>query len=180
MFFLVYIPLVLYFLIEFMRCSPVKEEKQNRGSTFLIGVVFALMVIVPELIYPFVHIWRLPHYALTIGIIVGLVGVLVRFSAVTTLGRFYSRNVGIQEKHELIQTGWYRIIRHPGYLGTLLTFLGYAIATQSVLSVIINMVLFFVAYSYRIRTEEAALVSQFGDSYRQYQKKTWRIIPFIY
>ena len=163
-----------------MRRSPVKEEKQDHGSTFLVGVIFALMVIVPETIYPFVHVWRLPHDALTVGIFVGLVGVLVRFSAVTTLGRFYSRNVGIQEKHELIQTGWYRIIRHPGYLGTLLTFLGYAIATQSALSVIINVVLFFVAYSYRIRTEEATLVSQFGDSYRQYQKNTWRLIPFIY
>ena len=175
-----YIPLLLYFLSEFMRRSPVQEEKRNRGSTALIGVALALMVTIPEAIYLFVPVWRLPHDATILGIVVGLVGVGVRFSAVTTLGRFYSRNVGIQEQHEVIQTGWYRWIRHPGYLGTLLTFLGYAIAARSWLSVITNIMLFFIAYAYRIHIEETTLVGQFGDVYRRYQKHTWRLIPFIY
>ncbi len=172
--------MILYVFLESMRRAPVKEEKLNRGSSILIVAALTWMIITPTIIHLFVHVWRLPPFAMIVGILVGIAGVWVRFSAIAMLGRFYSRNVGIQEKHELIQTGWYRFVRHPGYLGTLLTFLGFAFATESWLSVIINVVLFFIVYLYRIKVEETALVSHFGDSYRRYQEKTWRLIPFIY
>jgi len=35
MFFIAYLPIFLYLLLEFYRSSPVKEEKQNSGSSFL-------------------------------------------------------------------------------------------------------------------------------------------------
>lgn len=180
MFLLSFVPVILYLFLEFVRREPIKEEKLNRGSSILVGAVFAWMIIIPTIIYLSVHVWRLPSYAIVGGTLVGVAGVWVRYSAIAMLGRFYSRNVGIQEKHDLIRTGWYRFIRHPGYLGTLLTFLGFAFATESWLSVITNAVLFFVAYSYRIKVEETALASHFGDSYRRYQEKSWRLIPFIY
>lgn len=51
MFLIAYLPIFLYLLLEFYRSSPVKEEKQNRGSSFFIGVVFALMLTIPEIMY---------------------------------------------------------------------------------------------------------------------------------
>ena len=36
-----------------------------------------------------------------------------------------------------------------------------------------------IAYSYRISVEEKALVAALGEPYRQYMKRTWRIIPFL-
>ncbi|MEY9972079.1 hypothetical protein ABH966_002453 [Lysinibacillus sp. RC46] len=53
MFFIAYLAIFLYLLLEFYRSSPVKEEKRNRGSSFFIGVVLALMVTIPEIIYFF-------------------------------------------------------------------------------------------------------------------------------
>jgi len=37
-----------------------------------------------------------------------------------------------------------------------------------------------VAYAYRIRTEERMLVEIFGERYREYQKHSKRLIPFIF
>jgi protein-S-isoprenylcysteine O-methyltransferase Ste14 len=175
MFFIAYLPIFPYLLLEFYRSSPVKEE--NRGSSFFIGVVLALMLTVPEIMY-FFSINKIS--LLFFGVIIGLIGVWIRFSSMKILGRFYSRNVGMQGEHRLIQNGLYKYIRHPGYLGSFLTFLGFAISSSSIIAIIINIILFFLAYSYRIKIEERILVTLFGEQYKQYQSKTWRIIPFLY
>lgn len=173
-----YLPVLLYFLLEFFRRNPVREEKQNRGSSILIGAILTWMVIIPTAIHFLITNKVSPF--LYIGIAIGLAGVWIRYSSIKTLGRFYSRNVGVQGEHSIVQNGWYRYIRHPGYLGTFLTYLGFAISTSSLLAVGINILLYFLAYSYRINVEEHILVSRFGEKYKQYQSKTWRLIPFIY
>ncbi|MED0949368.1 isoprenylcysteine carboxylmethyltransferase family protein [Bacillus mobilis] len=178
MFLLAYLPILLYVLLELYRSSPVKEEKQNRGSSFFIGVVFALMLTIPEIMY-FFTVNKI-NSLLFFGVIIALIGVWIRFSSMKILGRFYSRNVGMQGGHKLIQNGLYKYVRHPGYLGSFLTFLGFAISSSSFIAVIINIILFFLVYSYRIKIEERVLITLFGEQYRQYQSKTWRIIPFLY
>jgi len=151
----------------------------NRASSVLIGAVFGWTIMVPIVLF-FVPLFRLPQYTIILGTVISLLGVWIRYSAMTTMGRYYSRSIGIQAEHELIQTGWYRFVRHPGYLGTILTFIGFGLALESWLSLIFNTVLLLVAYAYRIKVEEAALISHFGDSYASYQKHTWRLIPFLY
>ena len=49
----------------------------------------------------------------------------------------------MQGEHKLIQSGLYKYIRHPGYLGSFLTFLGFAISSSSFIAIIINIFLFF-------------------------------------
>ncbi|MGG0291053.1 isoprenylcysteine carboxylmethyltransferase family protein [Bacillus pacificus] len=178
MFLIAYLPIFLYLLLEFYRSSPIKEEKQNRGSSFFIGVVFALMLTIPEIMY-FFTVNKI-HSLLFFGVIIALIGVWIRFYSMKILGRFYSRNVGMQGGHKLIQKGLYKYVRHPGYLGSFLTFLGFAISSSSFIAVIINIILFFLVYSYRIKIEERILITLFGEQYKQYQSKTWRIIPFLY
>ncbi|WP_067624751.1 methyltransferase family protein [Alicyclobacillus acidiphilus] len=186
MFAIAFLPVILYLCLELVRRRPIQEVKMNHGSSFLIGVVFAWMIVVPTLIWLFVShlgywpIGRLWQGTLYLGTLMSLVGVWIRYSAISMLGRYYSRSVGIQAEHKLIQSGWYRWIRHPGYLGTLVTFVGFGLATGSWLSVLFNTSVFFIAYTYRIKTEEMALISHFGESYRHYQERTWRIIPFVF
>src|SRR5216684_1554660 len=36
------------------------------------------------------------------------------------------------------------------------------------------------AYAYRIPIEEAALASALGETYTQYAKRTWRLVPFLF
>ncbi len=36
------------------------------------------------------------------------------------------------------------------------------------------------AYAYRIPIEDAALASALGDGYKQYMKRAWRLMPFLF
>jgi protein-S-isoprenylcysteine O-methyltransferase Ste14 len=94
---------------------------------------------------------------------VGLFGVWIRSSAITTVGRYYSRDIALLGEQTIVETGWYRYVRHPGYLGTFLTYVGFAVSISSLLAVGINVFLFFAAYSHRIKVEERALIEAFGD-----------------
>jgi len=173
MIFFAYFPLLVYFLLEFRRKTPIRENKGNKGSNLLIGSVFMLMILIPTLIYLYHMNGKVKETSWYhwIGICMGLLGVTIRWFAIGRLGRFYSRNVGIQGEHQLIQAGWYKYIRHPGYLGTFLTFFGYSISSGLWVAIVINIILFFIAYSYRIQVEENAMTMEFGKQYIEYQKK---------
>jgi protein-S-isoprenylcysteine O-methyltransferase Ste14 len=36
------------------------------------------------------------------------------------------------------------------------------------------------AYTYRIGVEESALTDALGDPYKQYVRRTWRLVPFVF
>jgi protein-S-isoprenylcysteine O-methyltransferase Ste14 len=57
------------------------------------------------------------------------------------------------------------LLRHPGYGGLLLAWLGAGLATANWAVVLAIPVLMVVAYSYRIAIEEAMLLGAFGDRY---------------
>lgn len=118
--------------------------------------------------------------AFWIGIALVLIGVVIRAVAIVTLGRFFTVNVAIQKEHELIERGMYRHLRHPSYLGSLLSFFGVGLAMGNWLSLAIAFLVPFFAISYRMAVEERALINHFGDRYRDYAHRTKRLIPRIY
>lgn len=178
---LAYIPVILYFLLETIRKKPLEEQRKNRSSTITLAVAQGFMILLPTMIFFYKPMNNHhSHPLFFIGMAFGVVGVLIRATAMQTLGRFFSRNIGIQKQHQLVVTGCYRYIRHPGYLGTLGTFLGFALSTASWLAIVVNILCFFIAYSYRIRVEEDALTACFGSAYLNYKLRTWKLIPFLY
>jgi len=84
------------------------------------------------------------------------------------------------ENHELIETGLYKNIRHPGYLGQLLIFMGTALSFSNWLSVVFMMIPVLIGYINRIIVEERFLTKQMGQKYIDYQKRTKRLIPKMY
>ena len=72
---------------------------------------------------------RLPHGQVfyLIGLVLFVLGLIVRWVAIIHLGRFFTVNVAIAHDHQLITTGPYRYVRHPSYTGTLLIFLGFGL-----------------------------------------------------
>ncbi|MBI4451199.1 isoprenylcysteine carboxylmethyltransferase family protein [Candidatus Woesearchaeota archaeon] len=107
-------------------------------------------------------------------------GYVVRFIAVRTLGRYFTYDVKIQKKHELLQSGIYSSLRHPGYTGIILLWLGAGIALQSITGVALTLIAVIPALLYRIRIEEAALRKAFGTKYVAYAAQTKRLVPGIY
>ena len=109
-----------------------------------------------------------------------LEGMLIRFIAIYTLGKFFSVDVSIRDDHLLVSNGLYKYIRHPAYTGSLMTFTGFGLSMNNRVSLIIVVVPVLLTFLYRIKVEESTLLNQSGLEYSEYMKHTWRLIPWIY
>jgi len=96
------------------------------------------------------------------------------------LGRYFTVAVAVRPDQPVIQSGFYRIIRHPSYSGQLLVFLGYAVALTNWVSIPAVMVPIVAGYVFRIVVEERALREQIGAPYAEYMTRTFRLIPGVW
>ena len=94
------------------------------------------------------------------------------------LGRNWSSQITLKQEHELIQSGPYRLVRHPIYSGVLLALLGTAIYIGE-LRGFIAFPLFVAGWWLKARVEESLLLEHFGEPYRDYQRKVKAIVPFV-
>ena len=152
--------------------------KRDRGSKILILFTVWGSTSV-ALGFGYGGIGFLPDWVFYPGIVLMWLGVLVRQWAIAVLGRFFSTSVRIVEDHRVVEKGPYRLVRHPSYTGLLILFIGLALAVQSAGALLVLLGVFTVSFGYRIRVEEKTLLSELGDSYADYMKRTKRIIPHI-
>lgn len=115
-----------------------------------------------------------------IGLILIIAGVVVRFTAIRTLGKFFTVNLAINTEHRLIDTGFYKYIRHPSYTGSLLSFLGLGLYLNNWFSLPVILIPIIGVFIFRINIEEKLLIQQPGLNYSEYMNRTKRLIPFVY
>jgi protein-S-isoprenylcysteine O-methyltransferase Ste14 len=113
------------------------------------------------------------------GLVVYIVGCVLRVGPMFALGERFRWPLAIQDEHRLVTTGFYRYVRHPSYLGFLLMIVGWALVFRSVIGVALALVPALFA-KVAIAAEEAILLQEFGDRYAEYQRRTWRVVPFVY
>ncbi len=93
--------------------------------------------------------------------------------------RFASRIVEVDERQKVIQTGPYRLVRHPMYLGTLIMYLASPIALGSYWAIIPALFIIPVLVA-RILNEEQVLEREL-EGYSAYQLNIkYRLIPGIW
>lgn len=128
------------------------------------------------------RIGRIYHWNtfFVIGSILTIIGLIIRVTSIVTLKQQFTYTVAKIDNHELIETGLYKSIRHPGYLGQLIIFLGISTSLSNWLSILLMIVPVFLGYIYRIIVEEKFMIEQMGQKYIDYQKRTKRLIPTIY
>ena len=95
------------------------------------------------------------------------------------LGRDYTRSLRTREAQTIVERGPYRLVRHPGYLGSIMVWVGSRLAVNWLVAAA-TAVLLGAVYVYRISAEEQMLVEHFGDPYRTYKSRTWRLLPFVW
>jgi len=122
----------------------------------------------------------LPAPALWLGLGAIVAGLAVRWWAVLTLRRFFTVDVAIHADHRLVEGGPYRFVRHPAYVGMLISFAGLALCASSWVSALVILVPIAAALLYRIRVEERALLGAFPSEYREYAARTARLLPGVY
>ena len=148
------------------------------GMATLVGSIVAGVAIAAAL--PWAGLPVPPWAARMLGAVVALVGVALREWAVMTLGPLFTQVLMIREGHRVVTSGPYRVLRHPGYAGTLVTVAGLAITLGNWASLALVVLGFFVSHLPRIRREERVLEDSLGKPYREFERTRKRIIPGVW
>jgi protein-S-isoprenylcysteine O-methyltransferase len=105
-------------------------------------------------------------------------GLALRTWAVVLLGPWFTWNVTVQAGQQLVTRGPYRLIRHPGYTGALITFVASSVLVRSWVVALLAVFALTLAFLRRIRYEEALLVKTFAG-YGPYVSRTGKPLPRI-
>lgn len=114
-----------------------------------------------------------------IGLALDLVGVLFAIWARLTIGRNWSNIMALKEKHELVQSGPYGVVRHPIYAGMSLAVLGTALTTGSLASNL-GFICMLIGLLIRIQSEDRLMATQFPEAHSAYRERTKKLVPFIW
>lgn len=180
------ISMIAWFLSEFLYKNMMKSGKEDKKgkdkSTLNILWLAIPFSIAAAIIISGVSTLPIAHgnWIMYLGEAIILIGIIFRFIIIRSLGKYFTVDVTIREDHKIKKEGFYKYLRHPSYAFSLLTSLGLGLYLNNWLSLIFALVPPFLAFAYRIKVEEQALVEQFGEEYIQYRKTTKKLIPFIY
>jgi protein-S-isoprenylcysteine O-methyltransferase Ste14 len=177
---------VLYGLFEIFMSRRLRNKRNisesgDKGSIWLLIIAISIGYWLSFFIAS-TKIGRIYHWNtfFVIGSLLEIIGLIIRVNSILTLKNQFTYSVSRIENHELIETGLYKNLRHPGYLGQLIIFLGISASLSNWLSVLFMIVPVSLGYLNRIKIEEKFLIEQMGQKYIDYQKRTKRLIPMVY
>jgi protein-S-isoprenylcysteine O-methyltransferase Ste14 len=167
------------------RAAVVRSEAQaqDHGSMgILIGLQWmglALNFALARVILATAIPWhRGALFALGVSLI--LLGVTLRWYAIWSLGRYFTRYIAVTAGQQVVRRGPYHWIRHPAYSGTFLTMTGVGLAMTNWASLAVLLLCVLLGHLYRVRVEEQALMRTIGQPYVEYMRHTRRFIPGIF
>lgn len=114
------------------------------------------------------------------GVAVMMIGQIL-FLTARSQNNFFSSVMRIQRErgHVVCDTGLYKIVRHPGYLGMILSLIGIPLITTSIWSVVPTLIA-IILLLIRTSLEDKTLKNEL-DGYAEYSKKTrYKLIPLIW
>jgi protein-S-isoprenylcysteine O-methyltransferase Ste14 len=146
----------------------------------LASLVFSLALIVSFWDFVTVQgmVFRFSEFSVT-GLVLFVVGVGIRLAGKRALGKYYSYGLRVLPDHKLVTGGVYRYVRHPISLAVLIYGPGIPLIFSSLYGFLITLALIPLVL-YRIEIEERMLIQKFGDEYRDYIRRTKKLIPFLY
>ncbi len=145
--------------------------------TFIIALLFATIDFVG---WHYTRLPRLEPYVIYVGFGLFIISCLIRWWGFASIGKYFNPRVAVYENHQLITSGAYKHIRHPLYLGTLLSFIAIPMVFNSWGALLLMVGTTVPALIYRIKVEEELMIRHFGDSYRDYMQRTKKLIPGLW
>jgi len=115
-----------------------------------------------------------------IGLVLMGLGLAVRSWAMVHLGRYFTVDVAVAADQRIVDTGPYRLVRHPSYTGLLLLAVGVGLCFGNIASFLVIAVPMIALMLKRMKVEEEVLAEALGNTYREYMARTQRLIPGIY
>src|SRR5437868_6297963 len=128
--------------IRTLRRLHAGARRQDKGSHAVLICLVTLGILLGAWVA-----FRVPTTAITsartflfwLGILLIYVGIALRLYAIHVLGTSFTTEVAIAPEQTVIETGPYRLIRHPSYTGFLITLLGFGLSVTNWLSLLVLM-----------------------------------------
>lgn len=140
-----------------------------------VSQVTGLLVVVSSMLdwarYP------LSAWARAVGIVVFAAAVLLLWRAHADLGNQWAPDLRLRPDHQLVTAGVYARIRHPLYAAHLLWGVGQSLLLGNWLAGPLALGGFAAFYALRVGREEAFLAAAFGQQWKQYRRRSGRILP---
>lgn len=111
-----------------------------------------------------------------LGTAILLFGLSIRIWTRLVLKEDYQGNLQVQPCQQLVTSGPYHWVRHPGYLGFIVMAVGLAVGFSSLIG-LLGAILTTAGFLLRIRVEEQMLIQAFGEKYIAYAKGTGKMVP---
>jgi protein-S-isoprenylcysteine O-methyltransferase Ste14 len=165
---------------------PDRERTIIRGSPYKLipGAIAALVMFTYGFEYIFAphsfdyaYVVDFPNWMRWLGGALLAVGIGLLWWAHHHLGRSFHSMVASKEGQKLVESGPYRWVRHPIYTAYAMNYVGGGLLASNVVLTVVPVLFFGLMIYLRIEDEEALLLKQFGEQYREYMSRTGRFLP---
>lgn len=155
--------------------------KGTRGEWYVVIqlLLFALLAFGPTSL-PQWPAWPSPWstIAIILGLILGGIAAVLIVAGILSLGRNLAAVPHPKDDATLVETGAYKLVRHPIYGGIILGAFGWALLRNGTLTLLYALIL-FLFFDFKSGREEKWLSRKF-PKYRAYQERVRKLIPFLY
>jgi protein-S-isoprenylcysteine O-methyltransferase Ste14 len=181
--------LVLSIFIRIAFILKKKNTKTNIDRKSLIDILMLILILCATFIIPLFYIFSpwlnfanyyLPLWTTGFGLILFIISLLLFWKSHADLDKNWHVSLEIKKDHILITNGIYKTIRHPMYSSFALWSIAQCLLLQNFIAGFSTLVIDGIMYFIRVPKEEQMMLDQFGDEYRNYMKRTWRLFPKIF
>ena len=158
-------------------------KKREEGFITKLAEVFSLIGFVAMIAYVINPQWlswaslSFPLWLRWLGICIALIGFALLQWAQVTLGESWSDTPRMMKEQALITSGPYQFIRHPIYTAFILVLGSTLFISSNWLIGLTWAGMTVLDIASRIGFEESLMIEYFGEQYRDYMKKTGRLLP---
>lgn len=182
---LLFIPMLILGVVLFIkspkllqkRLDAKEKEDTQKGVVAISGLLFIAGFVVAGLDYRFS--WsKVPNWLLILSSAILLISYAL-YCEVMRENAYLSRKIEVQKGQKVVDTGLYKIVRHPMYAVTVWLFLSIPIVLGSFFS-LACFVPYIAVICVRIINEEKVL-TQGLEGYEKYKKRVkYRLVPFVW
>ena len=159
------------------RLNNKENEQEQKIVVLLSGIMFILGFILSGFNNRFGW-FSLPNIVTWISSIIFIVSYIL-YGEILRENSYLLRTIEVEENQNLIDTGFYKIVRHPMYTITIFLFLSMPLVLGSIVSFFIFLIYPIIIIK-RIRNEEKILERDL-KGYKEYQRRVqYRLIPYIW
>lgn len=143
----------------------------------LVTIVFGAEYIVSPGFFWFAYVLPYPNWLRWLGVLVLTSGIVLLWTSHHHLGKSFHSLIVAKEGHVLVETGPYRMIRHPIYSAYIMNYVGGGLLAGNLVLTFVPVTMFALLVALRMGKEEQVLFDRFGQRYIKYMRRTGRLVP---